>query len=135
MSKLNVGVGEDFPLGDDARQDEREHFCAAARHWRHRGRHRRFGHGPGPAAAIFVLPAAVASVTAAVLYPLATLGVIGGAGLAAAAYGRGRWHHHRDEVMRRWREHQERHEGRGDPHGAQADKPRDEPPAPPKENA
>jgi len=108
MSKLNIGVGEDFPLGDDAiKSDEREYGCA---HWRARyanGEHRhwrRRGH-PG-AAAIIVLPVAAASVTAAILYPLATLGVIGGAGLAAAAYRHGRRHRRWDH--RRRREEQER---------------------------
>jgi len=91
MSKLNVGVGEDFPLEDAPRTDFRS--CEAywqarrmrGRHWRH---HRHM-HGAG----VFVaLPAAAASVTVAVLYPLVTLGVIGGLGLAAAAYRHGRWH-------------------------------------------
>jgi hypothetical protein len=110
MSKLNIGVGEDFPLDDDAiRSDDREYGCA---HWRARyangeRRHwRRHGHPIYGAAAIVVLPVAAASVTAAILYPLATLGVIGGAGLAAAAYRHGR--RHRRWEHRRWREEQER---------------------------
>lgn len=80
MSKLNIGVGEEFPLGD-APRSERNHSCDArwrARHMHHR-RH-------GPFAALLVLPAAAASVTAAILYPLATLSVIGGLGAAAAVY-------------------------------------------------
>ncbi|MBL8782476.1 MAG: hypothetical protein JNL06_16185 [Alphaproteobacteria bacterium] len=126
MSKLNIGVGEDFPLDDDAiKSDEREYGCA---HWRARyadgGGHRhwrRNGHPMHSAAAIIVLPVAAASVTAAILYPLATLGVIGGASLAAAAYRHGR--RHRRWEHRRWREEQERN--------ARADH---NEPEPPKEN-
>jgi hypothetical protein len=92
MSKLSIGVGEDFPL-EDAPQPRDFRACSArwhthrmhARGWRHR----RHMHGAG---AIVALPAVAASVTVAILYPLATLGVIGGLGLAAAAYRHGRWH-------------------------------------------
>src|SRR5262245_35477820 len=112
MSKLNIGVGEDFPLEDDAiKSDEREYGCA---HWRARygrGGHRhwhRHGHPMRGAAAIVILPVAAASVTAAILYPLATLGVIGGAGIAAAAYRRGRWHRHWD---REWDREEQRRDG------------------------
>ncbi len=91
MSKLNIGVGEDFPLDDAQKNEAGEHPCAARwrAHHMHRGRHFR-RHGPGPVAALFVLPAAAASVTAAILYPLATLGVIGGLGAAGAIYRRNR---------------------------------------------
>lgn len=132
MSKLNVGVGEDFPLQDDARPDDAQHPCAA--YWRARrmhGWHRdHHHHGPAQAlGAIIIVPAAVASVTAAILYPLATLGVAAGAGLAAAAYRHGRWRRHEwhrmREEYRRWRESQAGASGT----------PRDEPPAPPKESA
>jgi hypothetical protein len=81
MSKLNIGVGEDFPL-DDAPKSERNYPCEA--HWRTRHMHHRHRHGPF--GALLVLPAAAASVTAAILYPLATLGVIAGLGTAAAIY-------------------------------------------------
>jgi hypothetical protein len=60
-------------------------------------------HGLG---AIIVLPAAAASVTAAILYPLATLGVIGGLGVAAAAHRHRRWARYR-EAYRKWCEEQE----------------------------
>ena len=60
--------------------------------------------------------------TAAILYPLATLGVIGGAGLAAAAYRHGRrarrWEH------RRWREEQERN-AQGEPTQDKPEPPKD----------
>ena len=82
MSKLNIGVGEEFPL-DDA--GERNHSCEARWRARHMHHHRRH-HRHGPFTALLVLPAAAASVTAAILYPLATLGVIGGLGAAAAIY-------------------------------------------------
>jgi hypothetical protein len=88
MSKLSIGVGEDFPLDDAPKNETNEHPCAArwrARHM-HRGRHFRRRHGPGPVAALFVLPAAAASVTAAILYPLATLGLIGSLGAAGVIY-------------------------------------------------
>ncbi len=91
MSKLNIGVGEDFPLDDAQKNEAGEHPCPArwrARHMHRRGHFRR--HGPGPVAALFVLPAAAASVTAAILYPLATLGVIGSLGAAGAIYRRNR---------------------------------------------
>ncbi len=84
MSKLNIGVGEDFPLDDAPKGEGAEHPCAAYRRARYMHR-RRHGH-PGPLAALFVLPAAAASVTAAILYPLATLGVIGTLGAAGAIY-------------------------------------------------
>jgi hypothetical protein len=113
MSKLNVGVGEEFPLADDSKQTGEQHVCA--QYWRHR-RHR---HGPRAIGALLILPAAAASVTAAIVYPLATLGVIGGLGLAAAAHRRRRWQAYRDERRAR--------------RNAQ-DKPSDVPPAAPKEN-
>lgn len=133
MSKYNVGIGDDFPLEDGPPSSDARTHCEAywqarrerMHHFRHHRRHR---HGmAGPAAAFIVLPAAVASVTAAVLYPLVTLGVIGGAGLVAAAYRRGHWDH------RDWQEFKRRHRD---------DRPRNEPPrdegpqpdAPPKEN-
>lgn len=126
MSKLNIGVGEDFPLGDDAiKSDEHDRGCA---HWRARyadgDRHwRRHGRPMHGAAAILVLPVAAASVTAAILYPLATLGVIGSAGLAAAAFRHGR--RRRRWERRRWYEEQQRR--------AQT-KPNEDQPEPPKEN-
>jgi hypothetical protein len=95
MSKLNIGVGEDFPLDDAQKNEAGEHPCAArwrARHMHRRGHFRR--HGPGPLALV-VLPAAAASVTAAILYPLATLAVIGGLGAAGALYRHNR-HNHRN---------------------------------------
>ena len=96
MSKLNIGVGEDFPLDDAQKSEGGEHPCAAR--WRARHMHRRrhfYRHGPGPVAALFVLPAAAASVTAAILYPLTTLAVIGGLGAAGALYRHNR-HNHRN---------------------------------------
>ena len=87
MSKLNIGVGEDFPLDDVQKSEGGEHPCAAR--WRARHMHRRrhfYRHGPGPVAALVVLPAAAASVTAAILYPLATLAVIAGLGAAGTLY-------------------------------------------------
>lgn len=87
MSKLNIGVGEDFPL-DDGPNGERHHPCEARWHARHM--HHRRHHRHGPFAALLVLPAAAASVTAAIIYPLATLGVIAGLGAAGAIYRRAR---------------------------------------------
>ena len=87
MSKLNIGVGADFPLDDAPKIEADEHPCVAR--WRERHMHRRrhvYRHGPGPVAALFVLPAAAASVTAAILYPLTTLGVIGSLAAASALY-------------------------------------------------
>jgi Flp pilus assembly protein TadB len=119
MSKLNVGVGEEFPLDDQPDHMSERHPCS--HRWRH---HRRHGRGIHPAAGAFIiLPAAAASVTAAILYPLATLGVIGGVGLVAAAHRHGRWQRYRDAYRRHYAEQQ--------------DKPRDTPPPPqdPKESA
>lgn len=90
MSKLNIGVGEEFPLGDAPKSFADQGVCA--QHWRHR-RHRRAMHAAG---ALVLLPAAAASVTAAIIYPLATLGVIGGLGLVAAAHRRRRWERYRE---------------------------------------
>jgi hypothetical protein len=131
MSKYNVGIGEDFPLEDGPESGARSRCEArwqAHRERMHHFRHRRHRHGMyAPAAAFVVLPAAVATVTVAVLYPLVTLGVIGGAGLVAAAYRRGHWD------QRDWQDFKRRHRD---------DRPRNEPPrdegpqpdAPPKEN-
>lgn len=117
MSKLNIGVGEEFPLGDAPNQSTDQISCG--QRWRHR-RHR---HGPGPAAALVLLPAAAASVTAAILYPLATLGVIGGLGVAAAAHRRSRWHAYREAYRDAYRARQDERAPAGNP------------PTPPKENA
>lgn len=90
MSKFNIGVGEDFPLDDAQKNDQRlscEEYMRMRRMHHARWRHRRHA---GPVAAILVLPLAAASVTTAILYPLVTLGVIGGLGLAGAAYRHGR---------------------------------------------
>lgn len=113
MSKLNVGVGEEFPLANDPKQNGERHVCA--QYWHHR-RHR---HGPRAIGALLILPAAAASVTAAIVYPLVTLGVIGGLGLAAAAHRRGRWQAYREDCRA---------------HRNARDKPNDVPPAAPKEN-
>jgi hypothetical protein len=99
MSKLNIGVGEEFPLGDAPKPSADQHVCA--QQWRYR-RHRRGMHAAG---ALIVIPAAAASVTAAIIYPLATLGVIGGLGLAAAAHRRRRWARYR-EAYRKYRDSQ-----------------------------
>lgn len=122
MSKINVGVGEDFPLDDAPKPEqprENEHPCAQWRErrahmraWRH---HRRM-HGLG---AIIVLPAAAASVTAAILYPLATLGVIGGLGVAAAAHRHARWARYR-EACRKAREEQDKAQAAPEPPKANA---------------
>ena len=82
-------------------------------------RHRRHRRGMHAAGALLILPAAAASVTAAIVYPLATLGVIGGLGLAAAAHRHRRWERYREAYRK---------------HRAERDKPRDTP-EPPKENA
>ena len=123
MSKLNIGVGEEFPLDDDPKQSDDRHPCAQ---YRRHGRHRRF-RGAAPVAALLILPAAAASVTAAIVYPLATLGVIGGLGFAAAAHRRDRWHAYREAYRDAYRARQDE--------GPQPDqKPGDTPPTPPTEN-
>ena len=121
MSKLNIGVGEEFPLDDDPKQSDDRHPCAQ---YRRHGRHRRH-RGAGPVAALFILPAAAASVTAAILYPLATLGVIGGLGVAAAAHRRSRWHTYREAYRDAYRARQDE--------GPQADAKPGDKQAPPKE--
>ncbi len=95
MSKLNVGVGEEFPLGDNPQRSGERQICA--QHWRHH-RHRNSARA---VAALLVLPATAASVTAAIVYPLATLGVIGGLGIAAAVQRRRRWRAYRDACRAR----------------------------------
>lgn len=135
MSKYNVGIGEDFPLEDGPGSSDARSRCEARwqahrermHHFRHR-RHRHYGMHAPAAAAFVALPAAVATVTVAVLYPLITLGVIGGAGLVAAAYRRGHWDRRDWEEFRRRHHHDDR--PRNEP-------PRDEGPQPdaaPKEN-
>ncbi|MCE9524340.1 MAG: hypothetical protein K8S25_18115 [Alphaproteobacteria bacterium] len=116
MSKLNVGVGEEFPLGDVPKQSGEQHNCR--QHWRH-NRHR---HGMRAAGALIVLPVAAASVTAAIMYPLVTLGLIGGLGVAAAAHRRSRWRAYREAYRDAMRARAER-------------KPHSTPPAPPQESA
>jgi hypothetical protein len=116
MSKLNVGVGEEFPLDDNPNQSTERHGCGHRwRHHRH-GHHRHGAHAAG--AALVILPVAAASITAAILYPLVTLGLVGGAGLVAAAHRHGRWQHYRDAY---------RNHHRQDRPDAQ-DKPRDDEP-------
>jgi hypothetical protein len=115
MSKLNVGVGEEFPLDDNPNQSNERHGCG------HRWRHHRHGHRHGAhaaGAALVILPVAAASVTAAILYPLVTLGLVGGVGLVAAAHRHCRWQRYRDA----YRDHH-----RNDRPDAQ-DKPRDDEP-------
>lgn len=135
MSKYNVGVGEDFPVGDGPGMSDARSRCEAAWHARrehfrhHRGFRRHRMHGP---AAFVVLPAAVASITAAVLYPIVTLGIIGGAGLVAAAYRHGRWDH-RDWEENRRRHHNRDDRGYGEARRDEGPQP-DAPPSPPKEN-
>ena len=87
MSKLNIGVGEEFPLEDGPKSDHTRMTCeefARARRLHHGRRHHL--HRGGGIAALLVLPLAAASVTTAIMFPLATLSVIGGLGLAGAAY-------------------------------------------------
>ena len=125
MSKINVGVGEPFPLEDEPKAEDRWDHCAQhwrARHWRRRHR------GVRAAGLLIALPAATASVTAAILYPLTTLGLIAalGAGAAAARYGGG--HHDRDG---HWRcAHRNGNNGNGE---RPDDKPRDTQPSAPVE--
>ena len=93
MSKLNVGVGEEFPLDDTPKNDRQrlscEDYMRMRRQYHTRWHQRR--HRGGSVAALLILPMAAASITTAILYPLATLGVIGGLGLAGAAYRHGRY--------------------------------------------
>jgi len=102
LSKLNVGVGADFPV-DSAEpspsDDERDEGCDY-RHFRHRYRHR-FGrrHGWrggrffyfGPLALIIF----IALISLAVSYPFVILGLIAVAAFAFAARHH-RWHDHDD---------------------------------------
>lgn len=46
MSKLNVGVGEEFPLDEAANPDRHHHHrCGPRGRWRHHDMHHHHGHG------------------------------------------------------------------------------------------
>ena len=102
MSKLNVGVGADFPVDaaePSPKDDERAEGCDS-RHFRRHYR-RRFGsrHGWrrgrffwfGPAALIVF----IALISLAVSYPMVVLGLVAIAALAFAARHH-HWHDHDD---------------------------------------
>ena len=97
MSKLNVGVGADFPV-DSAEprpsDEDRYHDCpypGSYRHSRRFGRHGRF-RGPffflGPLALIVF----IAMISMAVSYPGVILGLLAVAGLAFALRHHHHWH-------------------------------------------
>lgn len=120
MSKLNIGVGEDFPVQDDDAGERFESYCGYARHYRYG---HRFGHRHGPehmAKAFIALPAAAATVTVAVLYPLTTLGVIVGLGALAAAH---RHSHRREEFREEFRRYRREERDRDRGAGPQPDAP------------
>ena len=81
MSKLNVGVGADFPVDSaepDAPDDNGEAYCGRGRF---RGRHRRYGmhrwrHGPFFLAPLLGLIALIAIISLAVSYPGVVLAII-----------------------------------------------------------
>lgn len=99
MTRYRVGVGEEFPMAERLRREfERGCRYGEARWREERGewRGRGFGFAVG---ALAVLVALAAALSAAISYPLATLGVLAVLLLLAGAGRRGR--------RRRWR-----HEGR-----------------------
>ena len=47
MSKLNVGIGEEFPLDEAAPPDRHHGHCGHRHGWRHHHMHRHHGHHRG----------------------------------------------------------------------------------------
>ncbi|MBI1213684.1 MAG: hypothetical protein GC190_19670 [Alphaproteobacteria bacterium] len=90
MSKLNVGVGADFPVDSaEPGDDDRYEGCDYARFRRHRhrfGRHRGRFFFFGPLALIVF----IAMISMAISYPMVILGLVAIAAVAFAA----RHHHH-----------------------------------------
>jgi len=111
LSKLNVGVGADFPVdAAEPRPSDEERFEGCDyQGFRHRHRHR-FGrrHGWRGGRFFFVGPLAlivfIALISLAVSYPMVILGLIAVAALAFAARHHHHWDDHDDGRPDRWRE-------------------------------
>ena len=110
MSKLDVGVGDEFPL-DESRPDEDRHTWKQerrARHWRHHHGHHHHGHhhhrhhGFGRLAFLLVLAGTVALIVEHQLTRDVALGMIGaGVGLMAIMFvlhALWHWRHHRRDA-------------------------------------
>ena len=101
MSKIGIGVGDEFPL--DEPQGDRRAFDYRGRHWRHHhGHHHYHGHrqrGFGGLAFLLVLAGTVGLIVEHQLTRTMALGMIGaGIGLWVLMFGlRVLWHwrHHR----------------------------------------
>ncbi|HWU55248.1 MAG TPA: hypothetical protein VN175_07070 [Rhizomicrobium sp.] len=107
MSKIDVGVGDEFPL-DESRPEEGRHAWKAerrARHWRHHHGHHHHGHrhhrrhGVGRLAFLLVVAGIVALIVEHQLTRNVALGMIGaGVGLMALMFvfhALWHWRHHR----------------------------------------
>lgn len=105
MSKLNVGVGADFPIdaAEPRSQDDESFRGCESRHFRHRHRHGfggrygwrrgRFFYAAGPLALVVF----IALISLAISYPMVVLGLVAVAAFAfAARHHRHHWHDHGD---------------------------------------
>ena len=106
MSKIGIGVGDEFPLDESRPQQDRHAWKhERARHWRHHHGHHHHGHhhrrhGFGRLAFLLVVAGIVALIVQHQITRDVALGMIGaGVGLMAIMFvGRALWHwrHRRD---------------------------------------
>ena len=102
MSKIDIGVGDEFPL-DESRPEQGRHTWKQerARHWRHHHGHHRH-HGFGRLAFLLVIAGTVALILEHQLTRDVGLGMIGaGVGLMALMFvlhALWHWRHHRRDA-------------------------------------
>jgi hypothetical protein len=102
MSKIDIGVGDEFPL-DESRPEQGRHTWKQerGRHWRHHHGHHRH-HGFGRLAFLLVIAGTVALILEHQLTREVALGMIGaGVGLMALMFvlhALWHWRHHRRDT-------------------------------------
>jgi hypothetical protein len=109
MSKIDVGVGDEFPLDESRPQENRRAWKEErARHWRHHhdrhrhGHHHHRHHGFGRLAFLLVIAGIVALIVQHQITRTMALGMIGvGVGLMAimfVVHALWHWRHHRRDA-------------------------------------
>jgi hypothetical protein len=93
VSKLNVGVGADFPVdsAEPSTSEEDRDYCSYDRFRLRRGRHRIWRRGPFFAMPLLAIIVFVAMISLAISYPIIVLAVVAIAVLAFALRS-GHWH-------------------------------------------